>query len=894
MFYLTTNVAYSIQQTIEGQVSVEDSDQIDNDNNDVVTNCTGNSIWSNTTHIQKFDISCRAVSCGASFTNAFALKMPCDGKVKIDIFANNVTNQVGVSQGTIVPIVGSWCRDMFDGGSIGTFQNNFKDGKVVNITVDCSGNEYPAPEVTPGGAVAFSFADLFAISPQADGIWLSSASPVIDIVNGATTYQVNRFVETPVFAAIAVEKGNYFNSFGLVGNSNVTDKCDPLHVDYNAKSCLHSIKEHLTVPITIPEAKDYCMNLQTAQNNNMIKTPFSLTTSQCEAGTVADKFVPADPQNFNAIGIPKAPCLDDACEDKFGTDGSGFLMQNFEVDMGAGLFEVRTLAHTTALTTAQCTAPWNSLEPASKTFTDSNGTNQTRYSCCGRSDEGWSFQCDDDSGSIECFCQKNMGGGGGGSGSPQIEYAAHSPYPSVVEFNLNNYLSNGTNTTLKTSVITPLKNNANTGAFIGADNNEENDDAFVSVFERKVSKGADCATKLPLDGNWDLVSNKWTVNLSGDKCSNNAYNNQTDCTDNGFQWLTESQQCSMMSGGSMGCNYASSNCTCQNSYQGARYKVWTTTSFNGYMQQFFDILNFGSETGFLSTIPSAGEGFVNYYDGGNLPTINTYDRRACDFIGGNYDDAHWPKCEYPKNSNTWLTDAQICTAVGGSHNGSFCNYQSPLVADYYSWNNRTNGNNQGHIYANFNPSTDAYCYVAYYTKHPGKTQTCTGSGCPGSVPDDAAAADGKYTNTAYVQLDIDYGTNSSSCFYNATNLTQCEGDNNSVNGVNGTFCYDHTKITSGNCTGTGLAWDATTNKCRVTSITTGSPCLGSGYSWDDTTGTHWCAGYRVNHGSRAAGECCTTSDKCAGTCDSSTGKCIGATYSVDGDTDGSNINIHQF
>jgi hypothetical protein len=282
------------------------------------------------------------------------------------------------------------------------------------------------------------------------------------------------------------------------------------------------------------------------------------------------------------------------------------------------------------------------------------------------------------------------------------------------------------------------------------------------------------------------------------------------------------------------------------------------------MKLFSDVQIFG-ETNYSSNITQANMGFVNYFDGISNHNIETYGPVACQFIGGTYDNNNYPKCNH---NGIWKDNAEICVAVGGVMDNGQCKNQSPQVAEYYGWSDRTNYNTQGgQVYQNFDPSTKGICYYTYYSKQSGKTQTCTQSSvqnfsvsdcqlnggnwqnvngvdqctCGGSVNDDIDAGNGKITSPTYLQLDIDNGSNPSTCYYNPTNAFTCASN-------------------------------------------------GSPYFWD--FGTSYCNGNGVGHNSRNAGECCTSSDKCAGVCNSTTGKCVDIYYSVDGDTKVENRKIY--
>jgi hypothetical protein len=936
---MNINFAYSnIIKEIEGQVAVEDG--TDDDINDLVVNCSGSSYWPSTTTIQKFDISCRALAAGACNINKWAVNMPCKGKIRIDIGANNITNQQNVSSGTKVKIVDSFNRDMFKNGEICKFQEDFLYGKFVNITVICeetssgSGDDYyNAPTID--SVPYFSFADIFAVDPLSDGIWLTTSSTnlsmlvkndiksfdeqiynfyksflemaIIPMAQAATNFSINRFVEGPIHGVISQERGNYLDSMGLNINTTIQEACDPNHNNYKgSKECIDLIRQETSVPNTAANATTYCNNLKAKQDSGKVKTAFSLNT--CGAGNISDKFEPSS-YDMKLMGIPKVPCQDANCSERYETNG-GLITQKSEVFDSN--FEIRTIVSTTQFTAAACSSSWNQRYPHTANF---NGTNY--YSCCGRAEEGWSLQCDDETGSVECFCQMQMNsGGGGGGGSPQVTHVAHSPYATGVQFDIGNWL-NSTNSpkteTMKATVITPLLN-PDKSTFIGSNQHIANDLAYITVFQKVVTKGSTCTAAMPQDAT--LISNRWNESYSN-HCSDSNYYNENDCIAAQKEWILASDQCTSSGGGPVQCLYDNYTCTCQNLYQSASFK---SAAVNSWMQTFDDILRVGNETGFLSQLPSAVVGLVNYYDGGNLQNIDTYNRMACDFLNGTFDEGGWPKCTVDGvgRESQW-----ICEHVGGvwNNNNTTCNYNSPLIANYYSWNDRTgysSSNNNGLNYPNFDPNSDAICYYAYYSKNSGKTQTCTSSGvsgydqnncepnggfwssenggecqCGGSTADDNTAGNGTYTAPAYLEINIDNGTYTGTCHMTATTQSQCDTDNN----MGTTFCINQNAIDENSCTLASNTWNATHQVCVVGQYNgNGEGCKTAGYTWNGywlQTNNGWCSSSDVQNGSRLAGECCTSNNVCKGECDMSTAKCVEASYSIDSDKNVQDINIHQ-
>ena len=79
--------------------------------------------------------------CTASYQNAVYFRPQCNGVSVVEdpdglVIFNGETNK-----GQWVKVVDAFCRDMFDDGEIGKYQESYEGGRSFDITVVCNGND---------------------------------------------------------------------------------------------------------------------------------------------------------------------------------------------------------------------------------------------------------------------------------------------------------------------------------------------------------------------------------------------------------------------------------------------------------------------------------------------------------------------------------------------------------------------------------------------------------------------------------------------------------------------------------------------------------------------------------------------------------------------------------
>ena len=443
--FLSIENTSAVEEDISGQVMYED--RVDDDWNDLVTNCEGSMTWTSKANgeVNRVTMNCMGTSCGACNQNKWAINMPCDGSILVERAGAVISSNKNAVVGQKVTIADSFCRDMFINGAICKFNNDFENGLTADITIICNTN-YTSP--TDGSAHYFSLAQLFAVDPHGDGNWDTDSST--DTFTASVDSVVDKFLHlylpqtiipmalatnvftTPSLAEgvtggfVCGERNNYGDCSGFAGNNAVINACNGNntrecrkviedqtdHSQYESGAEMENfcnvIKSRVEAG-TINSAIDFnCGNGQCSDNrDNCDDDNDCNTVATCEKNFLA-MFPPKANKRF--FSIPMHSGENGSNDYRYELDNNGYIKNHQWVSNGT--VKRKTSCHSNAINNCNENDYFGRMGISQNKLHGAN----TKHGCC---PEGWTFEHEADG----CFCTKSIGGnnnGNNGNGGPPV------------------------------------------------------------------------------------------------------------------------------------------------------------------------------------------------------------------------------------------------------------------------------------------------------------------------------------------------------------------------------------------------------------------------------------------------------------------------------------------